>query len=81
MLKRLGKFSVNLMVRPRPMFEIRYNPERFRTRILFGLHANLYGLYVCIYPFTFSITMSRKITPTKLTPEEVAELKLYDEDL
>jgi hypothetical protein len=60
----------------RPMFEIRYiTADKRKSIVLFGIAANLYGVYICLYPFLFSITMSRKIKPALLTAEERAEIE------
>ena len=71
-----ARIKINARLKPRPLFEIRYVKENFRgSNVIFGVAGNLYGVYLCIYPFVFSITISRKIKPSALTPEERAEIE------
>jgi hypothetical protein len=73
-----GKIKINARLN-RPMFEIRYiTADKRKSIVLFGIAANIYGLYFCLYPFIFSVTQvawKKPIRPTPLTAEELKEVE------
>lgn len=77
---KYGKIKINARLKPRPLFEIRFVTKQY-SRVLLGLATDRYGVCFVIWPFVLSLTVMRKIKPSKLTEEEIAELKKNDTDL